>query len=110
FGYWQDYINWQDAFRFPDRFLESRMSENDDLEFEVEYEFPKWLSELLNTAKLDEFSIADAYYRSVDEGKKGKVAVDLSMVNHAEVIAEATRDLEQAMEYIDHLQEHIEHR
>ena len=31
FGYWQDYINWQDAFRFPDRFLESRLSEGDDI-------------------------------------------------------------------------------
>jgi superfamily II DNA or RNA helicase len=110
FGYWQDYINWQDAFRFPDRFLESRLTENDDLEFEVEYEFPKWLSEIMNTSRLEAFSIADAYYQSIDEGKKGKAAVDLSMSNHAEVIVEATRDLEQAMEYLNHLQEHIEHR
>ena len=39
FGYWQDYINWQDAFRFPDRFLESRVSELEDMEFEIEFEF-----------------------------------------------------------------------
>ena len=39
FGLWQDYINWHDAFRFPDRFLESRISEMEDLQFEVDYLF-----------------------------------------------------------------------
>jgi superfamily II DNA or RNA helicase len=60
FGYWQDYINWHDAFRFPDRFLESRLSESEDLEFEVEFEFNKHQQEKLNTSKLDEFSIKEA--------------------------------------------------
>lgn len=110
FGLWQDYLNWQDAFRFPDRFLESRLSENEDLEFEVEFEFPRWMEELIPVNQLEAFSIKDAYFECIDQGKKGKDAVDQSLKNHFEVIKQAARDLDHAFELVDFLQEHIEHR
>jgi superfamily II DNA or RNA helicase len=110
FGLWQDYLNWQDAFRFPDRFLESRLTENEDLEFEVEFEFPKWMMESLNTETLDSFSIKEIYYDCIDRGVKGKEAVELSLMNHMDVIVAATKDLDQALDYVDMLQEHIEYR
>ena len=110
FGYWQDYINWHDAFRFPDRFLESRVSELEDLQFEVEYEFPRHFKDILNVEKLQSFSIADAYYYAIDNGSKGRISIDQSMDNHAEVIAESAKDIEEAMKLIQLLQDHIEHR
>jgi superfamily II DNA or RNA helicase len=110
FGHWQDYINWQDAFRFPEKFLESRVSELEDIQFEVEYEFPKHFNDLLNTQKLVTFSIADSYYYAMDNGLKGRVAIEESMGNHAEVIKEATNDLEEAIKLVQILQDHIEHR
>ena len=110
FGHWQDYINWQDAFRFPEKFLESRVSELEDIQFEVEYEFPKHFNDLLNTQKLVTFSIADSYYYAMDNGLKGRVAIEESMDNHAEVIKEATNDLEEAIKLVQMLQDHIEHR
>lgn len=110
FGFWQDYLNWQDAFRFPDRFLESRLSENDDLEFEVEYEFPKGMSELMDVEVLEKFSIKDTYYECIDSGRKGKEAVDLSMENHFVVLQKAATDFYHALELMNSLQEHVEHR
>ena len=110
FGYWQDYLNWQDAFRFPDRFLESRLSEEEDLEFEVEYEFPRAMSELLNTAHLESFNMRDAYYACLDNGIKGKIAIDQSMDNHYLVIHEAANNLDHAIDLLDTLQEHVEYR
>ena len=110
FGLWQDYINWQDAFRFPDRFLESRLSEDDDLEFEVEFEFPRHMEQLVDTQFLEEFSIRDVYYECIDKGEKGKLAVDLSLSNHCEGIVRKTRDLDDAIQIVDALQDHIEHR
>jgi type I site-specific restriction endonuclease len=110
FGYWQDYINWHDAFRFPDRFLESRISELEDLQFEVEYEFPRHFNEIFNVEKLQAFSIADAYYHAIDNGNKGRVAIDESMENHAEVIIESTKDIDEAIKLVNFLQDHIEHR
>ncbi len=110
FGLWQDYINWQDAFRFPDRFLESRLSESDDIEFEVEFEFAKKLTDLIDTKKLDAFSIKDVYYDCLDDGEKGKAAVDKSLDNHYEVIKDASGDFYDALDILESLQDHIEHR
>ena len=110
FGFWQDYLNWQDAFRFPDRFLESRLTENDDLEFEVEFEFPRALAEVLETKRLEEFNIKDVYYECLDQGRKGKDAVDMSMDNHFEVISSAATDFFHGLELMAALQEHVEHR
>jgi superfamily II DNA or RNA helicase len=110
FGYWQDYINWQDAFRFPDRFLESRLSEGDDLEFEIEFEFNRFLKEKLDTELLESFNLKDVYYECLDKGDKGKLAVDLSLENHYEVIKKASNDFYDGLEYLEALSEHIEHR
>ncbi len=110
FGLWQDYINWHDAFRFPDRFLESRLSEDDDLEFEVEFEFPKHLEEIVDTGFLETFSMRDVYYECLDKGDKGKQAVDLSLQNHCEGIARMTKNFEKALKVQEALQEHIEYR
>lgn len=110
FGLWQDYINWQDAFRFPDRFLESRLSEVEDMEFEVVYEFPRGMSDVVDTKRLEEFSIKDVYYEALDNGQKGKVAVDLSLENHFEVIRDAATDYFHGLYLVESLQEHIEHR
>lgn len=110
FGFWQDYINWQDAFRFPDRFLESRLSEEDDLEFEIEFEFARHVEQLADTSFLELFDIREAYYSCLDKGVKGKEAVDLSLQNHCEGILRKTKDLDDAIMVVDALQDHIEHR
>ena len=110
FGYWQDYINWQDAFRFPDRFLEARLSEGDDIEFEIEFEHSKYLKEKLNVEKLDSFDIKAIYFDCIEKDEKGKKAIDLSLENHYEVILEASGDFYDSLDFIKALQEHIEYR
>ena len=110
FGFWQDYINWQDAFRFPDRFLESRLSEGDDLEFEVVYEFNRALKERLNTDLLDSFSLKDVYYECLDKGERGKNAVDYSLENHYQAIMATAKDFYDGLDVLELLQEHIEYR
>jgi superfamily II DNA or RNA helicase len=110
FGYWQDYINWQDAFKFPDRFLESRISELEDMEFEVEFEFPKGFDKYMPSAILEEFNIKDCYYECLDRGEKGKVAIDLSIENHYKAIESAAKNLDHALDLMQVIQDHIEHR
>lgn len=110
FGLWQDYINWNDAFRFPDRFLESRLTENDDLEFEVEFEFHRNIKELVDTEKLEQFNIKESYFNCLDNNIKGKMAVEESLENHFEVIKEGAADFYDGLDLLNGLQDHIEHR
>lgn len=110
FGLWQDYLNWQDAFRFPDRFLESRLSEAEDLEFEVEFEFPRGTADILPVENLEQFSIKDVYYDCLDNGRKGKEAVELSLQNHFDAIVSVAEDYFHGLELMDLLADHIEYR
>lgn len=111
FGYWQDYIDWNDAFNFPDRFLESRLSEEDDMLFEAEYELPRNLKEKLKDPdKLETFSMRDVYLDCIASGKKGKDAVDVSLNNHFEVIAENSEDVYDGIMLLEELQEDVERR
>ncbi|MBI3135618.1 MAG: DEAD/DEAH box helicase family protein [Bacteroidetes bacterium] len=111
FGYWQDYIDWNDAFNFPDRFLESRLSEEDDMMFEAEYELPRNLKDKLkDPSKLEGFSMRDIYLDCIATGRKGKDAVDISLNNHFEVIAENSADMYDGILLLEELQEDVERR
>ncbi len=110
FGIWQDYINWQDAFKFPDRFLEARLSEVEDVEFEAAFEYPRGTGDVIDVEKLDSFNIKEVYYECIDSGLKGKDAVERSMNNHFEVIRDAAEDYYHGLELIGSLGTHIEHR
>jgi len=110
FGYWQDYINWQDAFRFPDRFLESRVSELEDMEFEIEFEFPKGFEKIIDTQKLESFNIKEDYYSCMERGEKGKNCIENSLINHFEAIESSAKNLDHALMLQESLQDHIEHR
>jgi len=110
FGYWQDYINWQDAFKFPDRFLESRISELEDMEFEIEFEFPKGFEKIIDPSLLDSFSIKESYFDCMEKGEKGKMAIEYSLNNHFNAIQKSSKNLDHAMGLQNILQDHIEHR
>lgn len=110
FGLWQDYINWQDAFQFPDRFLESRLSEQDDLQFEAAFELPKRIQHRVDMDIINKFKMKEVYDDLVDEGRPGKKAVDLSVDNHFDAIKDKATDFYDALEIMESLQEHIEHR
>ena len=110
FGIWQDYINWQDAFKFPDRFLEARLSEVEDIEFEAKFEFPRGSEEIFDLEKLSSFHMKEVYYECIDSGLKGKDAMELSLANHFEVIRDASTDYFHGLELMGVMGPHIEHR
>ena len=110
FGLWQDYINWDDAFQFPDRFLEARLSEQEDIMFEAAYMLPKHVKDRVDTAILDKFKMKDVYEDYIDRGDKGKLAVDDSLENHYQAIFSKANDVYDGLEIQEALQEHIEQR
>jgi superfamily II DNA or RNA helicase len=110
FGLWQDYINWKDAFLFPDRFLESKLSEQEDLTFEAAYDLPKHVKDKVDTDVLDEFKMKEVYETYIDRGEKGKAAVEDSLENHFKAIYNRSDDFYDGLELQEALQEHIEHR
>ncbi|MDG1146751.1 MAG: DEAD/DEAH box helicase family protein [Crocinitomicaceae bacterium] len=110
FGIWQDFINWQDAFKFPDRFMEARLTEVEDIEFVAKFEFPRGAADVMKLEKLEGFNMKEVYYDCIDSGLKGKDAMNRSMENHYEVIYDAAEDYFHGLELLDVLKDHIDHR
>jgi hypothetical protein len=80
--------------------------------FEAEYELPRNLKDKLkDPSKLETFSMRDVYLDCIATGKKGKDAVDVSMNNHFEVIAENSEDQYDGIMLLqEELQEDVERR
>jgi superfamily II DNA or RNA helicase len=111
FGYWQEFIDWQDAFQYPDRFLEARLSEEEDVLFEADYEIGKQLrSQLKHPDLIQEFSMKNVYDECIVTGRKGKDAVDISLENHFKVIMENSEDVYDGLNLLGELQDDIERR
>lgn len=111
FGYWQEYIDWHDAFKYPDRFLESRLSEEEDIQFEAEYELSRTIrDQFKNPEAIENFSMKKVYDECIATGRKGKDAVDVSLENHFEIIKENSEDVYDGLHLLNVLQEDIERR
>jgi hypothetical protein len=62
------------------------------------------------SAILEEFNIKECYYECLERGEKGKVAIDLSIENHFKAIETAASNLDHALDLMNVIQDHIEHR
>ncbi|MGD1845408.1 MAG: DEAD/DEAH box helicase [Salibacteraceae bacterium] len=109
FGLWEAFVDWQEIFRAPDRFLLNIVSD-ELIERDLPYIMPQELRERLsNTPDLD-FDMAAEYKRVVNQGQRSKKAILNSVEQHAQVIFENSEDLFEARELIGLLQEEIEFR
>lgn len=110
-GLWQDYINWQDIFQYPDKYFEKINERDSQLMVDYHYERPDWLSKLLaNSNSGDEFNMKKAYAELLEAGEKPKKAIDRSIENHLHLIIKNSEDYYDALELVDHLSEEIEYR
>ncbi len=110
-GLWQDYINWQDIFKYPDKYFEKINDRDNQLMVDYHYVRPEWLQELFpKNGPEDDFNMKRVYAELADLGEKPKKAVDVSIDNHMKQIIKNSEDYYDALELVDHLKEEIEYR
>ncbi len=110
-GLWQDFINWEDIFKFPEKYFERIQERDENLLIDYNYERPKSLQARFskNTSD-DDFDIKAVYTQLVNAGERAKKAVDQSIANHAEQIFKNTDDYYDGLELLELLDEEIEYR
>lgn len=110
-GLWQDFIRWQDIFKYPERYFD-RINERDhNLLLDYHYERPLSLRERFpNYGPEDDFDMKAVYTKLVESGERPRRAVELSMENHARQILKNTDDYYDALELVDLLKEEVEYR
>ena len=111
-GLWQDFVNWEEIFNFPEKYFERIQERDENLLIDYNYERSSALEELLKNydPKTDDFEMKKVYNELVATGKRPKTAIDLSIQNHANQIYRNTDDYYDALEIIDMLAEEIEYR
>ena len=111
FGLWEEYIDWHDVFKNPDKFLDQNYFDELEKARELNYQIPDEVLDLFPINTEDLFmDITDVYEELMDTGEKGSNAVDLSIQNHAKVIVDNSETWMDAEFRIDMLEDSIKHR
>lgn len=111
FGLWEDYIDWQDVFKNPDKFLDQNYFDELEKARELNYSIPDEVIDLFPIQTEDLFlDITDVYEDVIDRGEKAALAIDISIQNHVNIIAMNSKDWDEAKIRIDALDDSIRHR
>lgn len=108
-GLWQDFIDWQDVFQNPERFLEILVEREVLLDKGLVYNMPKEIIDQFPNS-VWEFDMEDAYYALLNKGQKTIQAIDLSIEDHFKKIVENTDNLFDGIDLLHLLQDDIRYR
>jgi superfamily II DNA or RNA helicase len=110
-GLWQDYINWMDIFKHPERYFEQIHERDNNLMTDYHYERPPSLNKCFSAnTEEDDFDMKKVYSNLQSTGGKPKKAIELSIENHAHQIFKNIDDYYDALELAEMLKEEIEYR
>lgn len=108
-GLWEDFIDWQDVFRCPDRYLYLDFNENQ--EPEMEYVPTREVVEAFANMPEDaEFNVKDCYDDALAANQRPKVVIEASIDHHVRKIRLNCDDMMRGLELMKMLHPEIEHR
>ncbi len=109
FGPWDETVDWQDIFHFPDFYLEN-IKNDEEIERDFVYEMPEELKAKFSKSKNIHFDVKEEYKRVFAEGKKSKVVLEKSIEQHAQICVENSEDVFDARLLAKALKEEIAYR
>ncbi len=110
-GLWQDYINWADIFKYPEKYFEQIHERDSGLMADYNYERPPSLIEKFSAnTEEDDFDMKETIRHLQSRGQKPKKAIDISIENHTTQIAKNAEDYYDGLELVELLEEEIEYR
>ena len=109
-GLWQDYIDWQDVFVHPDKFIEHLVEREDKLQKGLMYTLPDIIKQRFPKTDDFNFDMEEEYYKLLSKSEKTTAAIELSIDDHYERIKENAEDMFDAVDLLNVLQDEIEYR
>jgi len=109
FGPWDEPIDWQEIFHFPDFYLEN-IKNDEDIEREFVYEMPEELKKKFSQSENIHFDIKAEYKKVFAEGGKSKIVLERSIEQHAQICVENSEDVFDARILAKELKEEIAYR
>ncbi|WP_010518860.1 DEAD/DEAH box helicase [Croceivirga radicis] len=109
FGPWDEPIDWQEIFHFPDFYLEN-IKNDEDIEREFVYQMPDELRAKFKNSKNIKFDIKAEYKKVFAEGLKSKIVLERSIEQHAQICVENSEDVFDARILAKELKDEIQFR
>ena len=109
FGPWDDALDWQEIFHFPDFYLEN-IKNDDEIEREFIYEMPEELRAKFKKSTDIHFNIKEEYKKVFAQGGKSKLVLEKSIEQHAQICFENSEDVFDARILAKSLKEEIQFR
>ncbi|NRB60961.1 MAG: DEAD/DEAH box helicase family protein [Winogradskyella sp.] len=109
FGPWNQPVDWQHIFKYPDLYLEN-IIDDDILERDFVYEMPKNVRDKFRKSDSIEFDIKEEYKKVVASGKKSFKVIENSIAQHSRICIENSEDVYEARDLIKLLQDDISYR
>lgn len=107
-GYWQDFIDWNDVFKSPIKYIDRDFEK--DIE-ERNYVMPDDIKDRFGNANWEEdFDVKAVYKYCMKTGIRPKKVVEESMENHYQLILDNTMHYQEAQELLVLLNDEISHR
>ncbi len=109
FGPWDEPVDWQEIFHFPDFYLEN-IKNDEDIEREFVYEMPEELRLKFSKSENIEFDVKAEYKKVFAQGLKSKLVLERSIEQHAKICVENSEDVFDARILAKALKEEIAYR
>ncbi|OQD42865.1 DEAD/DEAH box helicase [Croceivirga radicis] len=109
FGPWDEPIDWQEIFHFPDFYLEN-IKNDEDIEREFVYQMPDELRAKFKNSENIKFDIKAEYKKVFAEGLKSKIVLERSIEQHAQICVENSEDVFDARILAKELKDEIQFR
>ena len=109
FGPWNESVDWNHIFKYPEMYLEN-IRNDEDIERDFIYEMPDHLKKRFKNSKLTEFDMKGIYKDAINSGKKAFTAIETSIENHSKMCLENSEDVFDARALAKELQDDIAFR
>lgn len=109
FGPWNESVDWNHIFKYPEMYLEN-IRNDEDIERDFVYEMPDHLKKRFKNSKLTEFDMKGIYKQAINSGKKAFTAIETSIENHSKMCIENSEDVFDARALAKDLQDDIAFR
>lgn len=109
FGPWNQPVDWQHIFKYPDMYLDN-IRNDEDIERDFVYVMPDGMRQRFKKSKLIDFDMKAEYDRVVREGHKSIVAIERSIEQHSQMCIENSTTIFEARNMVKLLHDDIGYR
>ena len=109
FGPWDQSVDWQHIFKYPDMYIDN-LRNDEDIERDFVYTMPESLRNRFAKSKNLDFDMKAAYSEALQKGLKSITALERSIDQHSTICVENSDTIQEARAMIQLLQDDIHYR